>query len=172
MNLMCVGREIAFARGYKLGNSPFCTYFETQVLISVGQKCAGTQARTRLLFGTPLESARAYNILNHPLGFEDVLCDMSFPIVVLLFSSIQAYGSWPVGRPGLIFHVQQTANWLAKAAVERQVLTPQSQNKTRADFGREWTLPLHWRTWWLHCIDHFEPWLGRGGNIFMKWESP
>lgn len=45
MNLMCVGREIAFARGYKLENSPFCTYVETQVLISVGQKC--TEMRTR-----------------------------------------------------------------------------------------------------------------------------
>lgn len=47
MNLMCVGREIAFARGYKLENSPFCTYFETQVLISVGRKRADTQACAR-----------------------------------------------------------------------------------------------------------------------------
>lgn len=53
MNLMCVGREIAFARGYKLGNSPFCTYLETQVLISVGQKCAGTQARTHVSYLGP-----------------------------------------------------------------------------------------------------------------------
>ena len=59
MNLMCVGREVAFARGCKLENSPFCTYFETQVLISVGQKCTDRQthkcAHTRLLFGTLLE---------------------------------------------------------------------------------------------------------------------
>lgn len=59
MNLMCVGREIAFARGYKLENSPFCTYFETQGPISIGRKCTDEQThkggRTHLFFGMLLE---------------------------------------------------------------------------------------------------------------------
>lgn len=95
MNLMCVGREIAFARGHKLENSPFCTYFETQVLISVGQKCTDKHANVCLhpYLGPRQKDARAYNILKSPLSFEGVLCDMLFPIIMLLFSFIQAYGS-------------------------------------------------------------------------------
>lgn len=56
------------------------------------------QARKRVpaplsYLGPCQKDARAYNILKSPLSFEGVLCDMLFPIIMLLFSFIQAYGS-------------------------------------------------------------------------------
>ena len=60
---------------------------------------ADTQACTHMfLIWDPVgkmhyNAYNAYNILKYPLSFEDVLYDMLFLIIVLLFSCIQAYGS-------------------------------------------------------------------------------
>lgn len=147
MNLMCVGREIAFARGYKLEISPFCTYFETQALISVGQKCTEMHTQqcthTALIWDPVRKTCVLPSCPNAPQLWGRFVWDAVSHnrAAVFIHSSLWLLTCWTLkfNFPCIITN----GNWLAKAAAGWWIPFKSTENKSRF-WWRMNTLHLCW----------------------------
>lgn len=162
MNLMCVGREMALAGGYKLENSFF--------FFAVGRSYLGPPGVilkcTHRAFIWQWERKR-HKLLKIPKSLS-VLGNIFHDSWVLRFLAVFLPPTfWPLTRG---FNFPPYFPMTVGKGCWRPRLGPSKLKKKTQNLGRKLLFFFFWHcwTWWFHCTEHLQHHLCRAEHTFMN----